>query len=87
MYKIKKSDYKNSEKVRLLYARIAKRCNEIKDLCIEDDGDYYIIKENPLYQPLEGQDLKKELLSAQLDGNIVTEEISPTTYFNVMIKL
>lgn len=86
MIKIKIEDYKKSAKIQETYAKIANQCNETGCGHFEEKDGCYVLIENPEYSDVLKQKLASELLIAQLDGNQV-EEISPTTYMNVMIKL
>lgn len=86
MWKISKEKYKNSTTVQATYAKLADWINKTGQFFIEDDGDSYVIKENPDYIPVEGQDFKAQMLLAQFEET-TTENITPTTYMNVMIKL
>lgn len=85
-WKIKISDFKQNPTLQTMYVKVAKWCNETGQFYITEKDGFYVVQENPLYQPLEGKDLRSELLSAQLTETTY-ENISPTTYFNVMIKL
>lgn len=86
MWKISKEKYKTSATVQATYAKFADWINRTGQFFIEDDGDSYVIKENPNYIPVEDQDFKAQMLLAQFEET-TTEDITPTTYMNVMIKL
>lgn len=85
-FKISKDSYEKSKSIQDFYTKLSNWCNKTGQYTIEDGGDCYVVKENPLYEHIEGQDFKTEVLNAQFE-DATTENITPTTYLNVMIKL
>lgn len=85
-YVINKEEYQKSAKLQQTYSTIAKWCNKTGQFSIVDDGENYVVKENPDYQKSDNRDFRSEFLNAQM-ADTTYEEISPTTYLNVMIKL
>lgn len=85
-WKIKKSDYEKSVSIQKAYSEVAKWCQKSGKFFIEDAGDSYVVRMDSDIDTEELNQFKSSLFQARM-ADTVYEEISPTTYLNVMIKL